>query len=99
MMVHLTKLSKITARYDRRPRVYANLTAGEHEVLELVGQGVSNQQIAEKLVITPGTVKNHVHSVLMKLRLRSRKDAASYLSLVNGDSSSVQTIRKSVFYS
>lgn len=90
MMVHLTKLSKLTARFDLRPRAYANLTDREQEILEMLGQGVSNQEIAEQLVIGLGTVKNHVHSVLKKLNLRSRKDAASFLSLVNGESPSLQ---------
>jgi DNA-binding NarL/FixJ family response regulator len=90
MMVHLTKLSKLTSRFDLRPRAYANLTDREQEILEMLGQGVSNQEIAEQLVIGLGTVKNHVHSVLKKLNLRSRKDAASFLSLVNGETSSFQ---------
>lgn len=83
MMMHLTKLSKLTARFDLRPIAYANLTEREQEILDMLGQGVSNQDIAEQLVIGLGTVKNHVHSVLKKLNLRSRKDAANFLSLVS----------------
>lgn len=90
MMVHLTKLSKLTARFDLRPMAYANLTDREQEILEMLGQGVSNQDIAEQLVIGLGTVKNHVHSVLKKLNLRSRKDAASFLSLVSCEPPMIQ---------
>jgi hypothetical protein len=42
----------------------------------LLGRGCSNKQIAEELVITVGTVKNHVHNVLDKLDVHSRKQAA-----------------------
>ena len=54
----------------------AELTAREREVLMLLGRGCSNKQIAEELVITVGTVKNHVHNVLDKLDVHSRKQAA-----------------------
>jgi two-component system, NarL family, nitrate/nitrite response regulator NarL len=91
MMVHLTKLSKLTARYDPRPIAYTSLTEREQEILDMLGQGRSNQEIAERLVIGHGTVKNHVHSVLRKLNLRSRKDAESFLSLVSGERAPAQT--------
>ena len=58
------------------------LTAREQEVLELVGEGLTNQQIAERLYIEIGTVKNHVHSILNKLEVSSRREAAAYLALV-----------------
>ena len=60
----------------------ASLTKRETEVLELIGQRLTNQQIAEKLVIELGTVKNHVHKILEKLNLVSRGEAAAYLSFI-----------------
>jgi DNA-binding NarL/FixJ family response regulator len=54
----------------------ATLTAREREILELIGKGYSNQQIADELVIGVGTVKNHVHKVLEKLDVHTRKQAA-----------------------
>jgi DNA-binding NarL/FixJ family response regulator len=55
---------------------YAELTPREREVLRLIGQEKSNQEIAESLVIELGTVKNHVHNLLRKLDVCNRKQAA-----------------------
>jgi DNA-binding NarL/FixJ family response regulator len=55
-----------------------DLTPREEEVLDLIGGGLSNQEIAERLVIEVGTVKNHVHSILKKLDVNSRHDAARH---------------------
>ncbi len=51
------------------------LTRREREVLTLVQQGLTNQEIAATLVIELGTVKNHVHNILRKLNVNSRRDA------------------------
>jgi two-component system NarL family response regulator len=60
----------------------ADLTPREREVLQLIGQGLTNREIADRLVIELGTVKNHVHSILDKLNVSSRRDAAAYLALM-----------------
>jgi DNA-binding NarL/FixJ family response regulator len=52
------------------------ITPREQEVAELIAHGLSNQQIAERLVLTPGTVANHVGSILSKLGARSRVEVA-----------------------
>jgi DNA-binding NarL/FixJ family response regulator len=60
----------------------ADLTPREREILELIGQGLTNQEIADRLVIQVGTVKNHVHNILQKLDVSSRQDAAAYLAVI-----------------
>jgi len=68
------------------PTDYQELTPREREILELIGNGMTNQEIADELVIELGTVKNHVHSILDKLNVNSRKDAALYLSFLEEES-------------
>lgn len=54
------------------------LTERELEVLSLIVEGLSNPQIAERLVITRATAKAHVHSILQKLYVADRTQAAVY---------------------
>ena len=54
------------------------LTAREHEVLLLIAAGMSNREIASRLVISERTARTHVSSILDKLELRSRTQAALY---------------------
>ncbi len=54
------------------------LTAREIEVLQLIVEGRSNKEIAEALVISESTVKNHLRNILEKLHLRNRIQAAVY---------------------
>ncbi len=55
------------------------LTTRERQILELVGQGLSNKRIAISLCISHATAKNHVHHILSKLQLRNRTEVAAYL--------------------
>ena len=54
---------------------FPDLTEREREVLALIAQGYTNQAIAERLVITPKTVRNHISAIFSKLQVTSRLEA------------------------
>lgn len=58
------------------PPGFSKLTARERQVLRLIAEGSSNREIARTLDISEGTVKNHVASILGRLNLRDRTQAA-----------------------
>jgi two-component system, NarL family, nitrate/nitrite response regulator NarL len=72
---------RIAAMSTERPRRTGNgtLTPREAEILKLVQQGMSNKMISRALSIELATVKNHVHSVLVKLDIHRRAEAISLL--------------------
>ena len=56
----------------------ANLTARETEVLALIGEGLSNHEIGERLVLGQATVKTHVNRIFAKIGVRNRAQAVRY---------------------
>ncbi|HOB09595.1 MAG: response regulator transcription factor [Limnochordia bacterium] len=62
----------------QEPRLHDSLTERELEVLKLIGQGKSNQEIADELFIGIKTVKTHVSNILSKLQCEDRTQAAIY---------------------
>jgi DNA-binding NarL/FixJ family response regulator len=60
------------------PRAVGLLSRRETEVLRLLGEGLSNREIAERLFISPKTVEHHVSRIYAKLDLASRAEAAAY---------------------
>ena len=82
IMERLTTLARLFSDVENSVGETTELTSRELEVLKLVGEGQTNQQIAEKLVIEVGTVKNHIHNILEKLHVSSRGEAAAYLAFI-----------------
>lgn len=82
--VVLTNIRKTTPTETKRGEInyqlgknLYGLTEREMEVLALIVDGLTNPQIAEKLVITVATTKTHVHSILQKLYVESRSKAVA----------------------
>ncbi len=70
------------------------LTEREAEILELISQGMSNQNIADTLVLSRGTIKAHTHNIYGKLGVKSRTQAilrSQELGLVKTDTASIST--------
>ena len=56
----------------------ASLTAREREVLELIATGLTNDEIADRLVLGVGTIKTHVNHIFLKLGIRNRAEAVIF---------------------
>jgi len=71
-------LQNIRGDDGEEPHLIAELTERELDVLKLIANGLSNNQIATKLFITENTVKGHVSNILSKLHLADRTQVAVY---------------------
>ncbi|GAA3760321.1 response regulator transcription factor [Salinactinospora qingdaonensis] len=83
-----------TARIMRRMREtaahedpLAELSAQERRIFELIGEGLTNRQIGERIFLAEKTVKNYVSSVLSKLQMQRRTQAAAYAAQLKAESS------------
>lgn len=74
----LTQFRAVTASQLSPPPSLAELTPREKDVLQLIATGANNREIAQKLYISEGTVKNHVTNILNRLNLRDRTQAAIF---------------------
>jgi DNA-binding CsgD family transcriptional regulator len=84
LMLHRAELiEQVVGRAEQRGRreavaqMLALLTPRQREVAGLIALGLTNEQIAERLVLTPGTVANHVEHILRRLSVRSRTEVAA----------------------
>ncbi|MGB4209350.1 MAG: response regulator transcription factor [Thermovirgaceae bacterium] len=69
-------LPEILGKVNEGAILLRALTAREREVVHLLSQGYSNQQIAEEMVLSEKTVKNHISHILRKLELKDRTQVA-----------------------
>jgi DNA-binding NarL/FixJ family response regulator len=72
-------LSALTSRPSAATGLLATLTSRESELAELVAKGRTNAEIAREFELSIFTVKNHVSSILMKLQVQSRTEAAALI--------------------
>lgn len=87
LIARVNSLAKLHSELNLNPDAVrlADLTPREREVLALIGEGFSNQEISDRLTIELGTVKNHVHNVLQKLGVNNRWEATAYSVLLDED--------------
>jgi DNA-binding NarL/FixJ family response regulator len=69
-----------------RPGPLARLTPQEKRILELIGEGLTNRQIGERLFLAEKTVKNYISGLFAKLGMERRTQAAAYAARLGGDS-------------
>ena len=68
----------VSERQPAIPQSAIKLTAREVEIIKEIAEGLSNQEIGQRLSIQPQTVKNHIHNILDKLQLHNRLEAVHY---------------------
>jgi DNA-binding NarL/FixJ family response regulator len=79
MAASLFRRLAVRVRPTRQPGPEATLTSRELNIIDLIDGGLSNKEIARQLKISTATVKNHVHNILDKLKVRRRGAAAALL--------------------
>jgi len=79
----ITQLSHLNTDLSTDSIPTHDLTQRELEVLECIGNDMTNKEIAKKLFIEVGTVKNHVHHILDKLNVNTRSEASQFLMFTN----------------
>jgi two-component system response regulator DevR len=68
------------AKFDEKDPKLARLSPQEERILDMIGQGLTNREIAERIHLSDKTVKNYVSTILQKLEVARRAEAASYVA-------------------
>ncbi len=74
----INMLPKLMMDYHKNTYEHKGITEKEFEIIELVAQGLSNKEIAKKLCLSDGTVRNYISVILEKLELRDRTQLAVF---------------------
>jgi DNA-binding NarL/FixJ family response regulator len=69
-------------RGDESDELLGRLSEQERRILNLIGEGLTNRQIAEQMFLAEKTVKNYVSNMLMKMGMARRTEAAAYIARV-----------------
>jgi len=73
------------AKFDEKDPKLARLSPQEERILDLIGEGLTNKEIGERIHLSDKTVKNYVSTILQKLEVARRAEAASYVARVRAD--------------
>ena len=68
------------AKFDEKDPKLARLSPQEERILDMIGEGLTNREIAERIHLSDKTVKNYVSTILQKLEVVRRAEAASYVA-------------------
>jgi len=90
------RLGKTQPQNEENPQT---LTHRELQVMEFIAAGASNLQIAQELFISENTVKNHVHSILQKLKLKSRNEVVGFARRQQRFPVTIDTVISQIFLS
>ena len=70
------------AKFDEKDPKLSRLSPQEERILDMVGEGLTNREIAERIHLSDKTVKNYVSTILQKLEVARRAEAASYIATI-----------------
>ncbi|MFD0688661.1 response regulator transcription factor [Actinomadura fibrosa] len=80
-------MQRIRERQEKKDPL-KGLTAQERQILELIGEGLTNRQIGERLFLAEKTVKNYISAIFAKLGMSRRTQAAAFAAQIKTDSTS-----------
>lgn len=81
-----SRIGALSATRSEASSKSSGLTRREHQIVSLVGEGLSNKEIARVLQIRTATVKNHIHNILAKMQMRRRAEVVARFRRAAGTS-------------